>query len=127
MQFQTVLVIDWFAGATVRLECKEREGGRVTFSKEAETNENGSYRISVEGDHEEEICEVVLVKSGDPNCSEIHREAYHDMNARVSLTKNNGIASDVREANPLGFLRKEKLDVCSEVLRELGITSLGIV
>lgn len=109
------------------MECREGEGGSVTYSSEAETDESGTYRIPVEGEHEEEICEVVLVKSNRPDCSEIHKEANHDMNARISLTSHNGISTPVRQANPLGFLRKEKLPVCAEVLRELGITPQGLV
>ncbi|KAH7544970.1 olee1-like protein [Ziziphus jujuba] len=120
-------VSEYIKGAKVRLECREREGGSITYSKEAETDEKGGYRIAVEGEHEEEICEIVLVKSPNPDCAEIHREANHDMNARVSLTSHNGISTPVREANPLGFLKKERLPICTEVLRELGITSEGIV
>lgn len=109
------------------MECREREGGSITYSNEVETDENGAYRIPVEGEHEEEICEIVLVKSPNPDCSEIHREANHDMNARISLTSHNGISTPVREANPLGFLKKDRLPICTEVLRELGITAEGIV
>lgn len=112
-------------GASVRVECKEIEGGKVTFSKEALTDGSGSYKVEVDGDHEEEVCEVVLVKSSKPDCTEVDKESHLAQAARVSITRNNGITSPVRSANPLGFLKKERLPVCKEVLRELGLQDDG--
>ncbi|PON41366.1 Pollen allergen Ole e 1 family [Parasponia andersonii] len=120
-------VTEYMKGAKVRLECRDNEGGSVTYSAEAETDASGTYRIPVDGDHEEEICEIQLVKSSSPDCSEVSNDPYNKLSARVSITSNNGIASPVRQANPLGFLKKEPLPECSEVLRELGITAEGLV
>lgn len=111
--------------AEIRLECKEREGGNVVYKASTTTDENGKYRIPVRGDYEEDICDVVLVKSHDPECSEIKNEIHQDLSARVSITGNNGMASPVREANPLGFLKKTPLPECKEVLRELGFANRG--
>lgn len=112
-------------GATVRVECKENDGGNVTFSKEAVTDASGSYKVEVDGDHEEELCEVKLVRSPRPDCSEIDKEDYLEQAARISITNNNGIVSNVRNANPLGFLKKERLPACAEVLKELGVQEDG--
>jgi hypothetical protein len=115
------------AGAKVGLECKDREGGSLIYSSEAETDESGTYRLPVDGDHEEEICEVVLKKSSDPECGEVSKDPFLKKSARISLTKNNGISSPVRLANPLGFMKKTPLPGCTEALRELGMTADDIV
>ncbi|WCJ28585.1 Pollen Ole e 1 allergen and extensin family protein [Euphorbia peplus] len=126
VQFITKLST-FIEGATVKLECKDREGGKVTFSKEATTDKAGHYEIKVEGDHEEELCEVVAVKSPQSDCNEMSKDKYNRNAARISLTSHNGIASGKREANPTGFLKKGRLPECVEVLREMGITSAGLV
>merc|ERR1712100_886429 len=97
-------------GAKVSLECRNREGGTLLYSSEAETDKSGTYRIPVDGDHEEEICEIVLKKS-----------------ARISLTKNNGISTPVRLANPLGFMKKKPLPECAKALRELGMNPDDVI
>ncbi|TYK10008.1 olee1-like protein [Cucumis melo var. makuwa] len=111
--------------ATVKLECKEIEGGSVTLNKEAVTDKSGKYSIEADGDHEEEVCEVSLVKSVDPDCDEISKEGYGHT-SRVTITNNSGITNPVRLANPLAFLKKEKLPECKEVLRELGFDEEGL-
>ncbi|OMO93010.1 Pollen Ole e 1 allergen/extensin [Corchorus capsularis] len=117
----------YISGAKVRLECRDREGGHLTYKSEGETDSTGTYELKVEGDHEEEVCEVALVKSSDPDCAEIDHENFLGKSARISLTKDSGISSDIRLANPLGFMVKERLPECTEVLRELGITPSGLV
>lgn len=123
IQFLT-RVSDFLPDSIVRLECKKLEGGNVTYSKEAKTDASGSYKIEVDGDHEEEMCEVVLVKSGREDCAEIDRESHLEQAARVSVTNKNGIISPIRSANPLGFLKKHRLPICSQVFRELGLLLL---
>ncbi|CAK9328164.1 unnamed protein product [Citrullus colocynthis] len=119
-------VSKFLEGATVKLECKEIEGGSVTLSKEAVTDKTGTYSIEADGDHEEEVCEVSLVKSEDPDCDEFSKEGYGHT-SRVSITNNSGITNPVRLANPLAFLKKEKLPECKEVLRELGFDEEGLL
>lgn len=111
----------------MRLECRDSEGGKLTYSVDGLTDASGSYSIKVDGDHEEEVCEVALVESSDHECAEIDKENFLKKTARVGLTKDNGISSDKRMANPLGFMVKDRLPECTEVLRELGITSEGLV
>ncbi|KAI6705394.1 hypothetical protein NL676_008356 [Syzygium grande] len=113
-------------GARVRLECRDREGGDLTYSIEGVTDNTGTYRLPVDGEHEEEICEIVLVKSSQPGCEEVSTDDFLRKSARVSLTKNNGMTTPVRQANPLGYMKKEPLPECADVLKELGITSFGL-
>ncbi|XP_062083721.1 olee1-like protein [Humulus lupulus] len=117
----------YIKGARVKLECREDGKESVTLSAEAETDEAGSYRIPVEGDHEDETCGIQLVRSDDPVCSEISEEPYQQHKARISLTTNNGIASPVRQANPLGFLVNHPFPECKDILRELGMTQSDLV
>uniref|UniRef100_A0A7N0U2D5 Uncharacterized protein n=1 Tax=Kalanchoe fedtschenkoi TaxID=63787 RepID=A0A7N0U2D5_KALFE len=105
----------------VRLDCRNRTTNQLTFSEEATTDKAGTYRIPVDGDHEDDICEIILVKSKDPECAEINKGAFAKRTARISLTSNNGIITPTRTANPLGFMRKKPLPECGEVFKELGI------
>ncbi|CAN6546297.1 hypothetical protein C1H46_013291 [Malus baccata] len=124
IQFVT-RISETLKGAQVRLECRENEGGKITLSKEADTDDLGTYSIPVEGDHEEEVCEVILVKSPNEDCSEISNELHVKLSARISLTNHNGITGPHRMANPLGFMKKEVDPKCAEVLKELGLTPDG--
>ena len=109
-------------GATVRLECRNREQDTVlTFKGEATTDDSGTYHISVDGpDFEDDICEVKLVKSPDSDCNEINVKNSNDK-ARVSLAANSGMTSDVRMANPIGFLKKSANSECSKLLEAMGV------
>ncbi|KAJ4980237.1 hypothetical protein NE237_031074 [Protea cynaroides] len=104
--------------AVVKLICKSRENGTVTYSAETKTDVNGKYTIEVLGDHEEEICETNVPESTVDDCKQVVPGRDY---ARVVLTHNNGIVSKTRLANSLGFLKKEPLAVCPEILKELGL------
>ncbi|KAL1826815.1 hypothetical protein DCAR_0205858 [Daucus carota subsp. sativus] len=112
----------YIKGATVRLECRNREQDTVlTFKGEATTDDSGTYHISVDGpDFEDDICEVKLVKSPDSDCNEINVKNSNDK-ARVSLAANSGMTSDVRMANPIGFLKKSANSECSKLLEAMGV------
>ncbi|KAL0285487.1 UNVERIFIED_CONTAM: hypothetical protein Scaly_2818000 [Sesamum calycinum] len=58
---------------------------------------------------------AVLVKSPDPECSVPN--AGRDR-ARVILTRNNGMNSNARFANALGFLKNTPLASCPQVLQQ---------
>lgn len=88
----------------------------MTFSIEGVTSKNGSYSLHVEGDHEEEICDVKAIQSSRPDCS----ERIENYGTIVALTKNCGVSSIVRYANPLGFMKKKPLPNCIQVLIEMG-------
>ncbi|CDO96791.1 unnamed protein product [Coffea canephora] len=63
----------------------------LTYSLEGQTEASTIYSLEVEGDHEDEICEDVLVKSNKPDCSEIPKQGLAQASSRISLTANNGI------------------------------------
>ncbi|KAK4440047.1 Pollen allergen Sal k [Sesamum alatum] len=108
-------------GAEVKLECKNEESGKVTYRlRGGVTNRKGEYRLVAEGDHEEEYCEVTLVKSGQRNCSEIPIDGLGDKPAaEVTLTANNGFHDEFRHANPLYFTTKKRAPQCEELKKEL--------
>ncbi|BAT87181.1 hypothetical protein LR48_Vigan09g234600 [Vigna angularis] len=125
LQFLTRMS-EFMEGATVRVMCSQVDNAKnVTFDKEATTNALGTYRTEVDGDHEEDTCEVTLLKSPRSDCNEIDKEAHLLQAARISITKNNGIVSNVRQANPLGFLKKDRLPGCAELIKELEINDDG--
>ncbi|XP_066379932.1 major pollen allergen Lol p 11-like [Miscanthus floridulus] len=104
------------AGATVEVVCRPFESNKETLKAEATTDDFGWYKLEIDQDHQEEICEVVLKKSPDPACAEI--EELRDR-ARVPLTSNNGIKQQgVRYANPIAFFRKDPLKECGAILQK---------
>ncbi|KAJ3669573.1 hypothetical protein LUZ60_011523 [Juncus effusus] len=107
---------EYIQGATVRLECKHYGNDEIKHKVEGFTNADGTYQLELEDDHQEEICEVALVNSSRTDCGEIPKAFPY--RARVEMTRNNGMPSAVRFANPLGFLRAEPLMNCAEVLKQ---------
>ncbi|XP_010540511.1 PREDICTED: pollen-specific protein-like At4g18596 [Tarenaya hassleriana] len=109
-------------GAKVKLECKNIDNQTVTLTKEAVTDKSGNYEMVVMGDHEDEVCEIVLAESPDTECSDINNEEFTRNAARISLTANDGIVSnETRTVNPLGFMRRTPLSDCPKAFEELGI------
>ncbi|XP_021896091.1 major pollen allergen Lol p 11-like [Carica papaya] len=102
-------------GATVRVECQDRRTMEVVYTKEGKTDASGTYKIRVDEDHQDEICDAVLVRSSQINCSE--PSAGRDR-ARVVLTNNNGIVSNTRYANAMGFDIDEVMSGCTQVLQQ---------
>ncbi|CAN1806269.1 Olee1-like protein [Linum perenne] len=113
-QFVTRLS-EFMKDATVSLECKDRVGGAVTFSGTGITDEQGVYHIPVTGDHVDEICEINLLKSPRPDCSQILK---NDETARISMT---GMTTGVKTAKPLGFMVAKAKPECTEALKNLGV------
>ena len=111
-------------GADVTLECRDREGGNVTYTINGVTDENGVYTISADGDHEEEVCEVVLKESPRSDCN---KKPLGRTCGRVTITKNNGILSPIRYVNSLGFLINKPIDGCAKVIAELDLTPEDIM
>ncbi|KAL6535941.1 hypothetical protein OROHE_012785 [Orobanche hederae] len=103
------------AGAAVRLECINLETKAVTYSVDGVTDSNGKYRLQVTGEHENDNCYVKVVKSPKPDCG----EPLTDVSlSKVVVTGNIGIHSDVRYANPIGFMTKEPNPQCISVLQD---------
>ncbi|KAJ8532341.1 hypothetical protein K7X08_012264 [Anisodus acutangulus] len=105
--------------AEVRLQCRNQTDDTVTLTVEGKTNERGVYSLPVEHDHEDEICEMILIKSTMDDCNDIPNEGHAKESARITLTNNNGMSETTRHANPLFFLKKEASSECDEVFKEL--------
>ncbi|KAJ8769168.1 hypothetical protein K2173_000943 [Erythroxylum novogranatense] len=116
VEFETSLT-QFIAGAKVRLECRARSNGTMTYEIDGLTDSTGTYHLPVSGDHEDEICEVKAVKSSRPDCSE---QFKGDVPARILLTRNVGMVGKSRYANPVGFMTKEPHPDCTKVLEEMG-------
>ncbi|KAJ6843570.1 putative pollen-specific protein C13 [Iris pallida] len=104
----------YVAGAQVRVECRTRDTKAKTCSFDGVTDSTGTYNIQVAGEHEYEICESVLVSSPDGDCSLplMGRER-----APVLLTHNNGMPSDTRVVNALGFKKNAPLAWCASLMK----------
>ncbi|KAK4745846.1 hypothetical protein SAY87_012158 [Trapa incisa] len=105
--------------AKVKVECRNRTTGVVTISVEGKTGKDGWYRIPVEGDHEEELCEVSLLESPVAECSEQLKGSVHV--ARISLTNRNGLVQSSRFASSLSYAPKTPVADCVKVLLEMGV------
>ncbi|XP_074589579.1 major pollen allergen Lol p 11-like [Curcuma longa] len=108
----------YMEGAKVKLVCTNFTTGATTFTSEATTDGSGTYRLSVEHDHQEESCWIQLAKSSQNDCSEINDERNR---APVVITHNVGIASNVRHANSLGFLKDVPLSNCGQILMQYAL------
>lgn len=97
------------------VKCRNIKSDKTTYSCEGVTDHSGTYKIPISGDHENEICETVLVSSPQTGCTTV---APGRDRARLALTHNNGIASDNRYANNLGFVKDAPLAGCAELLKQ---------
>ncbi|XP_071699326.1 anther-specific protein LAT52-like [Rutidosis leptorrhynchoides] len=119
IQFPTKISFP-LAGTKVTLVC-HKETGEETYRVEGESDQKGKYTLEAVGDHADEICEITVNQSPDPNCPEIMDDENH---VRVSLTNKHGAKGKGRYANPLGFMVKEADPRCKEALDELGFTGI---
>ncbi|XP_008803750.1 pollen-specific protein C13 [Phoenix dactylifera] len=103
----------YIAGAKVRVECQSRTTGAKTCSFDGVTDRSGTYNILVADEHEHETCESVLVSSPVKGCDKILKGRER---SPVFLTHNNGIASDKRFANSLGFQNDIPLEGCAQLM-----------
>ncbi|XAR73347.1 hypothetical protein NMG60_11007291 [Bertholletia excelsa] len=102
--------------AVVRIECRESEGNMNTaYTNEGVTDATGIFKITVNRDCGDEMCDVVLVKSPLADCAEPDPERNR---ARVILTRSNGLISNIRYCNALGFLRNEPINGCTKILEK---------
>ncbi|KAF7829915.1 protein DOWNSTREAM OF FLC-like [Senna tora] len=106
----------YISGAEVIVECRDRVNtDKVVYTKKGKTDSTGTYRIAVKEDHADQICNAKLVSSPQIGCD---KAAPGREEARVILTRNNGIASDDRYANALGYMKDEAESGCAEVLQQ---------
>ncbi|KAK6277434.1 hypothetical protein POUND7_017757 [Theobroma cacao] len=102
------------AGAKVKVECSDRKTGQVVYKKEGYTDSTGHYKVVVSEDHLDEICDAILVKSSQPDCAKMSPGRER---ARVILTNFNGVASNTRFANAMGFMADEADAGCAEIMK----------
>ncbi|XP_024027646.1 major pollen allergen Lol p 11 [Morus notabilis] len=106
----------YIPGARIRIECVDRNApSKVLFRKETTTDSEGCYSMLVAEDHGNQICDAVVVSSPQQNCA---KAAPGRDRARVILTGYNGIASEKRFVNNIGFEMDEPLALCSNVLKQ---------
>ncbi|KAL2521605.1 Pollen Ole e 1 allergen and extensin family protein [Forsythia ovata] len=105
----------YLPGSLVKIECRDRDTSRVTYEVEGVTDSTGSFNILVQSDRGDDACDAVLVKSSDPECSTPNSGRDR---ARVILTRNNGMVSDTRFANAMGFLQNVPLASCPQILQK---------
>ncbi|KAI4390149.1 hypothetical protein MLD38_002291 [Melastoma candidum] len=110
-------------GAQVQLVCTNRTSGVVKETIQGTTDINGAYQLTVDGDHQDEICEVEALKSPEPLCSSLVPKTIK--NARISLTGNSGVAGSDRFTNPLFFSPEKSLESCPQILLDMGILPPG--
>lgn len=103
----------------VTLVCHKADSDEESYRVEGSSDEKGKYTLDAVGDHAEEICEIIVSESPDPNCPELMDD---ENNVRVSLTNKHGIKGKGRYANPLGFMVTSADPRCKEALDELGFT-----
>lgn len=119
-EFTTTIIFTLYEiGVKVGLECYNETTKKVTFKTETQSDQNGTYKIKVPGDHDEDICEVTLLESRDPKCKEVIPGSIRS--DRVPLTIKNGVYGFTRFANILSFATKEALPDCTKVLLEMGV------
>ncbi|XWS23862.1 hypothetical protein CRYUN_Cryun28dG0051700 [Craigia yunnanensis] len=103
-----------FVDAKVKVECCNRKTGEVVYKREGYTDSTGQYKIAVSEAHLDEICDAVIVKSSQPECAQMSPGRER---ARVILTNFNGIASNTRYANAMGFMAEETEAGCAEIMK----------
>uniref|UniRef100_A0A6N2MYW4 Pollen-specific protein C13 n=1 Tax=Salix viminalis TaxID=40686 RepID=A0A6N2MYW4_SALVM len=102
------------AGARVKLECRDRKTQDLVYSKEGTTGSTGTYTITVDEDHRDQVCDAMLVSSPRKDCSS--PSSGRDR-ARVILTSYIRLASTTRYANSMGFMAAQPMSGCTELLR----------
>ncbi|RDY12710.1 Protein DOWNSTREAM OF FLC, partial [Mucuna pruriens] len=104
----------YIARAEVTLECKDRMTNKSVYSKKARTDSSGSYTIFVDAIQANQNCEARLVTSPLPDCKEPTPGRDH---SRVILNRFNGIATNDRFVNNLGFMKDRVASVCAKIFR----------
>lgn len=102
-------------GATVGIKCMNRNSMSLAYSVEGVTDANGTYNILIEDDHEDQICESVLVSSPISDCKSADPGRSR---ANVVLTRFNGVVKTKRFANNMGFFKDQALPECTELLKQ---------
>jgi hypothetical protein len=102
----------YIPGARVAVRCMDEADNQI-FYREEKTDDNGVFRIRVNGDHAQDSC-VAEALSSPTGCN---THAYTNVGP-VYLTHNNGIRSNERWTGPFGFKSNEVLAVCQSVMKQ---------
>ncbi|KAL9245155.1 hypothetical protein vseg_018837 [Gypsophila vaccaria] len=105
----------YLQGAKVKLECRDRYTQEVLYETEAVTDGTGTYKIYVDKDQKNNVCDTMLVSSPHRRCK--LADPGRDR-SRVVLTSNNGIVSNDRYANNMGFLMDQPLSFCAQLMQQ---------
>ncbi|KAL2893897.1 Pollen-specific protein C13 [Bienertia sinuspersici] len=106
-------------GAKVKLECRQRQTQKVLYSAEATTDESGLYKIYVANDQKDNVCDTVLVSSPHSSCK--LADPGRDR-SRVVLTSFNGMVSNDRDANNMGFTMEHPMSYCGQLMKQYQLT-----
>ena len=87
----------------------------LLYSVEGKTDSSGTYHIMVSEDHNDQVCDAVLVSSPQNDCASVDPGRER---ARVILTRYNGIVSDDRFVNSMGFMKEQVLSGCTQLLKQ---------
>lgn len=85
------------------------------YSKQVRTDSSGTYKFFVDETEENQICDVKLVSSPLADCKE--PTPGRDQ-SRVILNRFNGIDTNDRFVNNMGFMTKGVASVCAEIFRQ---------
>lgn len=96
------------------MECRDRKNNEVVYSREGTTDSTGKYTIPVHEDHFDQYCDSIVIESPQEDCKTV---APGRERARVILTRHNGIASEERYANNIGFQKDEAPADCAQILK----------
>ncbi|KAK7244181.1 hypothetical protein RIF29_38999 [Crotalaria pallida] len=110
------------SGVKVTLECRKPDTGDRTFTLDGVTESTGHYTLTVEGDHQDEICAVKTEVNQHKHCNVPMNTSDSD---RIVLTKNDGVSSSLRFVNPLGFKTNDVDQECFKVYKELELDHLN--
>jgi len=108
----------YLQGAKVKLQCRQRHTQEILYEADAETDATGSYKIYVNKDQKNNVCDTMLVSSPHRFCKTA--DPGRDR-SRVVLTGNNGIVSNDRYANNMGFLMDQPLSFCSQLMQQYAV------
>ncbi|KAJ4965113.1 hypothetical protein NE237_016962 [Protea cynaroides] len=105
----------YIPGAMVRVECEDSNSLQVVFNVDNVTDATGTYTITVTEDHEDQLCYATLISSPQSDCT---AKAPGRDKSTVILTNFNGVISNIRHANAMGFLKDSALPGCTQLLKQ---------
>ncbi|CAL1399831.1 unnamed protein product [Linum trigynum] len=106
----------YIPGAMVAIKCFDRKTMNLKYRDTAVTDKHGRYEMTVQDDHEDQLCRTVLVSSPWGYCK-VPDEGRR--RSEVILTRSNGAVSNLHFANAMGFVKEEAEEGCKELVHHL--------